>query len=147
MTVTTGTLSAATQGPTFGPAFYTYDGADSNVHSVTIFVGANNTIAATGLESHAIISIGNCHDCFPGASAWSTVATVSVNGRGISYGAQPTAVPVPGVGTLHINWNNLGGPGFPPAMSRALWLEGSPGIPDVIVAEAKVCDPIFLGCP
>jgi hypothetical protein len=80
----------------------------------------------------------------PGTGADSTVATVTVNGSSyyVSPSSTSTDVPIPGVGTLHLNWTNTAlGPVFPaPATSRALWLEARPGLPDVIVAEAQACD-------
>jgi hypothetical protein len=51
------------------------------------------------------------------------------------------------VGTLDVEWSNDDAPGGPPpgqpATARALWVEGTDAVPDVIVAEAKACDDTY----
>jgi hypothetical protein len=144
VTVEASGLSAVTHGnDPGGPPCCIIDAyAEGRVGAVTVTVGTT-TISATGLDAVAD-SESTCGQCILDASAQSTIAKLTVNGNAIELVGDDPNVPIPGVGTLHVEWANDDAPGGPPpgqpAIGRALWLEGTNGVPDVIVAEAKACD-------
>jgi hypothetical protein len=104
--------------------------SSASVDSVRITSGANE-IVAQGVTSMIRWA---CDRMFCNRPFSSSVASLTVNGIGIGPGTQPLDVPVPGLGTLHVNSES-----GPPATQRALWLEGVPGTADVVVAEASGC--------
>jgi hypothetical protein len=116
--------------------------ASADIDSVTITVGLT-TITATGLRA-AIACDGTLSQLVSG----STVAQVTINGTTTNVGDNQIDLPVPGVGTLHLNAfsqlfgfaaRSMGQP-IPIGLytSRALWLETGADATDVIVGEGTI---------
>ena len=121
------------------PYYNDYESAEATVSTVTISSGVTS-VSASGIWSGGTFEcMSHTGECPPPFQ--SGVDNVSVNGDDYTVEPGVMDVPVPGLGTLHVNWS---GPLF---TQRALWLEGAPGMPDVVVAEVRGCrDDFGFGC-
>lgn len=136
------TIGARTQDAHAIPGFDVLAAADSAVQRVTITAGPA-TITAWGVQSSASLQCDVRFECTASPSLNSSIAVLEINGVQVPVGAG-LAIPIPGVGTLHVN-----SVGFDRGLcglftmhaalyARALWLEGFPPFGDVVVAESRV---------
>lgn len=145
ITVEASGFGARTRG-NYGTSCAIFDAqAEARVGAVTVTVGST-TISATGLDATAS-SVWPCNADIFEVGAESTIGNLTVDGNAVEVADDPADIPIPGVGTLHIEWANTNAgdvvaPGQP-ATSRALWLEGSGDVPNVVIAEAQACDDTY----
>jgi hypothetical protein len=115
------------------------NGADAEASVARVRItdaGGNVLLGARVIGSSAT---GRCVNGSPDLSGESSVATVVLNGETIPVGAEPLDVAIPGVGTLHLNYQTEDGGVL---TQRAIFLDLDAPLEDVvgdvIVAESIV---------